>query len=421
MTNGRFRWNPLLPCHSVCQAVQVAQARHGEPDRDDGTGSESTTGPATFVAGPNWPGGNLWPPVSPSPGRANQPYGDPYGAEPPDAQPGYPPQPGYPQPYGSNPGAYSPMAPPVSTAPIGASHPYASSGAPPPPVLFGPAGGAYGDPWSVPAPALVERGSETQAATDALAWYSSPERTRVARFAWTTTGMVIVSAALLFTLDDRWFGLASPVQRLLLLVGALLIIQLLAVTVAFVRQRKLFRLRRTVEEQAAAVPPPQPLGRVGLPRSSGPLELERLWVATQQRLDYYHQIATFQAETSFRNAQAAMIAGFLLVTISAVAATLARSTLGGVVAGILGGTGAAMAAYIGRTFVRAQETASEHLRSYFVQPLEISRVLAAVHLLDDVPAQQRQVTLTTIAQGIARLHGSDSSPQSDETAVGPAT
>ncbi|WP_188186833.1 helix-turn-helix transcriptional regulator [Nonomuraea sp. SYSU D8015] len=128
------------------------------------------------------------------------------------------------------------------------------------------------------------------------------------------------------------------------------------------------------------------------------LTLPALWKVTHARLDYYHQIATGQARQSFRNAQIAMGVGFVLLVVFAVLALTAQSTPGAIVTGALGATSAAFAAYIGRTFVRSQETAATHLRSYFDQPLEFSRYLAAERLLNSIERLETDQRATITAE-----------------------
>ncbi|MEV4166774.1 TRADD-N-associated membrane domain-containing protein [Nonomuraea dietziae] len=127
------------------------------------------------------------------------------------------------------------------------------------------------------------------------------------------------------------------------------------------------------------------------------LSLPSLWDVTHKRLDLYHEIATTQARKSFRNAQLAMVGGFLLLTAFAYLALRAPTTSASIVTGALGAAAAAFGAYIGRTFVRSQETAASHLRAYFNQPLEFSRYLAAERFLGamkDLPAE-RQASLAS--------------------------
>ncbi|TDB83364.1 hypothetical protein E1264_28635 [Actinomadura sp. KC216] len=148
------------------------------------------------------------------------------------------------------------------------------------------------------------------------------------------------------------------------------------------------------------------------------LALPALWEVTQKRLDYYHQIATGQARTSFRNAQAAMVIGFVLLAVFASLAAAADSTAAAAVTGALGAVAAALAGFISRTFVRSQETSASHLRSYFDQPLEFSRYLAAERLLGSVQQlddQQRAALLadllrTVIAPDSAAAAGTAAAP-----------
>ncbi|MGA4992975.1 TRADD-N-associated membrane domain-containing protein [Nonomuraea bangladeshensis] len=142
------------------------------------------------------------------------------------------------------------------------------------------------------------------------------------------------------------------------------------------------------------------------------LKLPALWNATHKRLDYYHEIATGQARQSFRNAQIAMATGFILLVGFAVLAFFAQTTAAAVVTGALGAVATAFPAYIGRTFVRSQETAATHLRSYFDQPLEFSRYLAAERLLNGVErldASQRATIIADVLLGIPLTPKADDS------------
>ncbi|MFD5940562.1 hypothetical protein [Streptomyces griseus] len=133
------------------------------------------------------------------------------------------------------------------------------------------------------------------------------------------------------------------------------------------------------------------------------LGLPELWEATHARLDLYHRIATSQAETSFRNAQRAMVAGFLLLILFAGIALWASTTAVAIVAGGLGAVSAALAGYVAKTFIRSQEAAATHLRSYFDQPLELSRYLAAERLVadGDLSQEQRGEILSALVQAMA--------------------
>ncbi|WP_254870835.1 hypothetical protein [Streptomyces sp. KAI-26] len=132
------------------------------------------------------------------------------------------------------------------------------------------------------------------------------------------------------------------------------------------------------------------------------LGLPELWEATHARLDLYHQIATGQAKTSFRNAQVAMGAGFFLLVVFAGITLWASTTAVAIVAGGLGAVSAALAGYVAKTFIRSQEAAATHLRSYFDQPLELSRYLAAERLVadGDLTQEQRGEILSALVQAM---------------------
>ena len=134
------------------------------------------------------------------------------------------------------------------------------------------------------------------------------------------------------------------------------------------------------------------------------LTLAALWDVTHGRMDLYHQIVTRQARRSFGAAQVAMGIGFVLLVVFAVVAVEAKTTAAAISAGGLGAVGAAFAAYIGKTFIRSQESAASHLKEYFTQPLELSRYLAAERLLadaKDLTAEQRAAILSSLVQSIA--------------------
>ncbi|WP_317992430.1 hypothetical protein [Streptomyces sp. JV180] len=146
----------------------------------------------------------------------------------------------------------------------------------------------------------------------------------------------------------------------------------------------------------------------------GTLGLPELWEATHARLDLYHQIATGQAKTSFRNAQIAMGAGFLLLVLFAGIALWASTTAVAIVAGGLGAVSAALAGYVAETFIRSQEAAATHLRSYFDQPLELSRYLAAERLVadGDLTQEQRGEILSALVQAMVAGPQPPAPPQS---------
>jgi hypothetical protein len=151
-------------------------------------------------------------------------------------------------------------------------------------------------------------------------------------------------------------------------------------------------------------------------RQNERLTLAALWDLTHRKLDLYHTIVTGQAKRSFGAAQVAMAIGFILLVVFAVLAAEAKTTTAAISAGGLGAVGAAFAAYIGKTFIRSQESAATHLRAYFDQPLELSRYLAAERLLADaadLTAEQRAAIITSLVEAIATA-GQDDKAKDDK-------
>jgi hypothetical protein len=161
-------------------------------------------------------------------------------------------------------------------------------------------------------------------------------------------------------------------------------------------------LRRTFDDRQIIVKQTKLEGAESQLAETGDLDLPSLWKVTHQRLDYYHDIATQQARQSFRNAQLAMTAGLVILIAATVAAVAAHSATGSIVSGVLGGIGATLASYIGRTFIRSQENAAQHLRSYFSQPLQFSRYLAAERLLEAVQSDAKVSVVEAMIQAILK-------------------
>ncbi|MEU2577504.1 hypothetical protein ACIP3B_33595 [Streptomyces anulatus] len=154
-----------------------------------------------------------------------------------------------------------------------------------------------------------------------------------------------------------------------------------------------------------------PVGEAG---RRGALGLPELWEATHARLNLYYEIATGQAKTSFQNAQIAMGVGFLLLVLFAGVALWAGTTAVAIVSGRLGAVSAALAGYVAKTFIRSQEAAATHLRSYFDQPLELSRYLAAERLVadGDLSQEQRGEILSALVQAMVAGPQPPAAPQS---------
>lgn len=152
--------------------------------------------------------------------------------------------------------------------------------------------------------------------------------------------------------------------------------------------------------------------------SASELELSSLWDATHKRLNLYHSIATEQAQISFRRANAAMIIGFVIVGLSIPIALISNGIATSISISLLGAIAAALSAFIGQTFIRSQETAADHLRAYFLQPLEFSRYLVAERLLNTLGEERKSEGILLIVEGIARF---SSTKGDDKSGLNPPT
>jgi hypothetical protein len=150
------------------------------------------------------------------------------------------------------------------------------------------------------------------------------------------------------------------------------------------------------------------------------LALPELWKVTHARLSDYHETAVGQANKAFRNAQYAMAAGFILLGLFVVVAWRSDSTSGSVAAAGLGAVAAGLAGYVARTFIKSQEMTSAAMRSYFDQPLELSRYLAAERLVrgSGISKDKQAELLHVLVQSMVTGKSSTSapSPQAPELA-----
>lgn len=130
----------------------------------------------------------------------------------------------------------------------------------------------------------------------------------------------------------------------------------------------------------------------------GQLDLPALWASNQRRIDVYHEIATSQAASSFKIGQIAMTSGFGVVVVLGIFAAFAKDGTASIAASVAGVAGAAMGAYIGSTFMKAQAEASAQLSQFFLQPVEFSRLLGAERLLETLEPSERTVAVQRVIE-----------------------
>jgi hypothetical protein len=141
--------------------------------------------------------------------------------------------------------------------------------------------------------------------------------------------------------------------------------------------------------------------RIRRAASGQELQLPMVWEYTQDRLNVYHQIATDQSQRSFRSAQVAGGAGFLVVIGAIVAAVAARRSLGVTITlASVGTIGAGLSAYINSTFMKSQMAAADQLRQFFTQPVEFLRTISAERLLDKLDTDHRSSAVQQIIKSM---------------------
>jgi hypothetical protein len=236
-------------------------------------------------------------------------------------------------------------------------------------------------------------------------WRLSPERRRQRRGGWLTVVVAVAVGVASFVLY-RDHGITLGLDRVLpdqipfgvLALATAVVCWLLALLVNLAYRDA---LQREHSERWQVAESRRRLERAEEASDKrGPLDLTVLWALTQRRLDYYHALATFQAERSFHHARRSVFAGFAVLAVAVVVVALTGSTVITIAAGSIGVIGAALAAFLGRSFLRAQEATTERLQLYFSQPFAFSRQLSAERLLILLEAEDRAAAVRDLIRAI---------------------
>ncbi|MCK2023176.1 hypothetical protein KZC52_09595 [Microbacterium sp. kSW2-24] len=143
--------------------------------------------------------------------------------------------------------------------------------------------------------------------------------------------------------------------------------------------------------------------------SGEPLSLAALWSVTQERIEYYHRIVTTQSEVSFKNGAVTSYVGFgLLLVLAIIGALTARDAATSITLGSLGAVGAALAGYLGATFMKIQAESSAQLRQFFSQPVEFSKLLGVERLIESLPPEERAASVQLVVRAMMRENQSTS-------------
>ncbi|AGL21465.1 hypothetical protein [Actinoplanes sp. N902-109] len=248
-----------------------------------------------------------------------------------------------------------------------------------------------------------------------IAWHDSEARKRVMRVGWWLAGCTPVACFLVgwitnwFQKDIEGASARDSLSAAFVAAGVTAALTVYLILFGFPLYRRLqyrvFIDRIQLEEAKTKVADAE--SRLA-ESEGGELALSSLWGVTAKRLDYYHEIATQQANASFARAQAATIIGFGILILSLIFSLFAKSTTSSISISVVGGLAAALGGYVGRTFIKSQETASGNLKGYFMQPLELSRFLLAERLLQELPTDRRPDGVLMILEGMTRSSASPS-------------
>lgn len=239
-------------------------------------------------------------------------------------------------------------------------------------------------------------------------WLRSSERQRARLYALLATGSFGLSSVLIVLMIVLWLPFRNEyffdasqavISRLgpFFLPTLLLLFAGFYLTSARYGQRQRFEDRRRQFDYELEID-----SRQAELLAQGDSRQAEMWVLTNERLRGYHERAYRQADQSFRNAQWAVIGGFIIVASTAGIAAwkTSLSTPSSIVIGAIGTVGAGLAAYVGRTFLRLQETTASAMRGYFAQPQETFRYLVAERLVDRLPENERTQTIEYLVQAV---------------------
>ncbi|QUQ65099.1 hypothetical protein JJ691_28200 [Kutzneria sp. CA-103260] len=240
------------------------------------------------------------------------------------------------------------------------------------------------------------------------AWRLSPERRRHRRGGWLTVVLAVAVGVTSFVLYRDYritLGyeqvLPGQLPYLVLAVATAVVFGMLAL---FVNLAYRDALQREHAQRWRVDEAKQQLDRAEEAADKrGPMDLTVLWMVTQRRLDYYHALATSQAERSFHQAQRSMAVGFAVLVIAVVVVACTGSLVVTITAAVVGVIGAALAALLGRSFLRTQEATAERLRLYFEQPFAFSRQLSAERLLILLEAEDRAAAVRDLIRAVMTM------------------
>jgi hypothetical protein len=119
-------------------------------------------------------------------------------------------------------------------------------------------------------------------------------------------------------------------------------------------------------------------------------------------LGRYHNIATTQADKSFRSSQRAMWSGLVWLLICFSAALVMSSLSNRILLGSLAAIGGSLSGFLGRTYLRVYERSLQQLTQFYNQPLLNSYYLTAERLASDMGGTGREKAMGSIVDELLK-------------------
>ncbi|WP_189960038.1 TRADD-N-associated membrane domain-containing protein [Streptomyces alanosinicus] len=136
--------------------------------------------------------------------------------------------------------------------------------------------------------------------------------------------------------------------------------------------------------------------------------LATLLELNQTQIDEYHRIATDQADRSFRSSQRAMALGLLIIVGCFAAGLYFTGGATKVFVASIAGVGAALAAFLNRTYLQMYGQTLSQLNRYFEQPVLTGYYLTAERLAqgltDDPESEMRRRIIDQVLEASARMN-----------------
>jgi hypothetical protein len=139
-------------------------------------------------------------------------------------------------------------------------------------------------------------------------------------------------------------------------------------------------------------------------------------------LDRYHQIATDQADQSFKSSRRAMAIGYASLVVALLAVLVLPGLETKVAAAGLGTVAATLSGFLSRTYLRVYDRSLEQLNNYFNQPLVNSYYLTAERLIQEYSGSSKDGLIDEFVKHVLANAGTfEREPGETRSASAPAS